>query len=46
MEFDKRQELLMNNVDRLCGLAMFFGELFLVLEVRTLSEYSMFDLPL
>ena len=33
-EFDKRQDLLEKNTDRLCGLAMFFGELFLVLEVR------------
>ena len=32
-EFDKRQDLLERNVDRLCGLAMYFGELFLVLEV-------------
>lgn len=32
-EFDKREELLVSNPERLCGLAMFFGELFLVLEV-------------
>ncbi|XP_053394953.1 polyadenylate-binding protein-interacting protein 1-like [Mercenaria mercenaria] len=33
-EFDKREELLNSNVERLCGLSMFFGELFLVLEVE------------
>ncbi|KAL4235831.1 Polyadenylate-binding protein-interacting protein 1 [Mactra antiquata] len=33
-EFLKREELLSSNLERLCGLSMFFGELFLVLEVE------------
>ncbi|XP_060600861.1 polyadenylate-binding protein-interacting protein 1-like [Ruditapes philippinarum] len=33
-EFVRRQELLNNNLERLCGLSMFFGELFLVLEIE------------
>lgn len=33
-EFDKREELLNNNLTRLCGLSMYFGELFLILEIE------------
>lgn len=33
-DFDRREELLNTNLDRLCGLSMFFGELFLVLELE------------
>ncbi|XP_052274328.1 polyadenylate-binding protein-interacting protein 1-like isoform X2 [Dreissena polymorpha] len=34
-EFDIRETLLDNNIDRLCGLSMFIGELFLILEIET-----------
>lgn len=34
VEFDKREDLLNSDVERLCGLSMFFGELFQVLEVE------------
>ncbi|XP_052774116.1 polyadenylate-binding protein-interacting protein 1-like isoform X2 [Mya arenaria] len=34
LEFDKREQLLSQDVQRLCGLAMFFGELFLTLEIE------------
>ena len=37
-EFDKSEDLMRSDIERLCGLSMFFGELFLILEVGKVTS--------